>query len=108
MGEAFELMLQAHLFYAQRRFGTAGGVGTCSSHNCRLKQKHLSARAEDHHQIQFFDELNIVPFNTHSYNNEVLRRGTIMKYIPSEQELTVIICFQKMKGSDCVEPQFCV
>jgi hypothetical protein len=48
--QAFELTLPAHLFYAQRLFGTAAGVGTRSSHNCRLKQKHLSARAEDHPQ----------------------------------------------------------
>ena len=31
-----------------------------------------------------------------------------MKYIPSEQELTVIVHFWKMKVFDNIEPQFCI
>ncbi len=61
MEQSFELALPAHLIFAQRLFGTAAGVGTCSSQSCRLKQKHLSVWAEDHHQIKCFNELNIVP-----------------------------------------------
>jgi hypothetical protein len=92
--EAFELMLPAHLIFAQRLFGTAGGISTRSSQSCRLKQKHLSMWAEDHHQIRFYDELNVVPFEHYTGSNEVTRRGIIIQYIPSEQELTVIICFR--------------
>ncbi len=36
---------------------------------------------------------------------EFVKRGIILKYIPEEQQLTVIIRFRKMTGRDTVEPQ---
>ncbi len=104
--QSFELTLPQHLIFAQRLFGSAAGIGTRTSLSCRLKKKQLSAVAEDRHQIRFFDELNVVPFENPDGRNEYVRRGIIMQYVPSEQELTVIVRFRKMKGNVSLEPQF--
>jgi hypothetical protein len=102
--QSFELTLPTHLTFAQQLFGTAAGIGTRIFLSCRLKRRQLLAFSEDRHQIQYGDELNIVLFENSSY--ELIRRGIILQYIPSEQELNVIIRFRKMKGHSHLEHQF--
>ena len=103
--QSFELMLQAHLLFAQKLFGTAAGIGTRVPLKCRLKQKRLLAEAEDRHQIQYSDMVNVTPFENHNNNTqEFVRRGIVMSYIPSEHELTVIVRFRVMNGQENLMP----
>ncbi len=92
--QSFELMLQAHLLFAQKLFGTTAGIGTHVPLKFHLKQKQLSAEVEDQHQMQYSDMVNVIPFENHNNTTqEFIRRGIIMNYIPSKQNLTMIVRF---------------
>ena len=94
MQQSFELTLPAHLLFAQKLFGTAAGIGTHVPLKFHLKQKQLSAEVEDQHQMQYSDMVNVIPFENHNNTTqEFIRRGIIMNYIPSKQNLTMIVRF---------------
>lgn len=100
-----DLYLPEHISFAQSIFGTFAGVGSRKKFSCILKCRRLSAVAHCTHQIHYKDEHNIVPFEGECLV-EFVKRGIILKYIPEEQQLTVILRFRKMSGRESVEPQF--
>jgi hypothetical protein len=98
------LFLPEHITFAQSIFGTFAGIGSRKKFPCVLKCRSKSAAAHCAHQIHYKDEHNVVPFEGECLV-EFVKRGIILKYIPEEQQLTVIIRFRKMTGRDTVEPQ---
>jgi hypothetical protein len=100
---SMEFTLPCHLLLAQNLFGSGIGVGTRKIIKCRLKQRGMSAKAISNYQITYVDTMNIIPFENTSEEN--IRRGLLIKYIPSEMELSLTVKYRVLTGREKIEPQ---
>lgn len=97
-----DLSLPVHLSMAQKVFGFSVGLGTRNVLRCSLKRRGASARETVHHQMNFADTMNIIPFDDAAY--ESVRQGLELKYTPSKMELLIIVRYRILTGRGSIEP----
>jgi hypothetical protein len=85
------LTLPHHLWFAQGIFGKASGIGVRLLSDAMRKKSSVTSS----HQI-LMDELNIVPFEDES--EELVQGGITLRYYPSANLLSVLVCFCRKKG----------
>lgn len=99
------LCLPDHLAMAQQLFGNAVGLGSRKIIKCSLKRRAVTARQIARQQINYTDSLNVIPFQVEvQHNEEYQRRGILIKYIPSESELSITAKYRKLSGRMQLEP----
>jgi len=99
------LCLPDHLAMAQQLFGYAVGLGSRKIIKCSLKRRAVTARQIARQQINYTDSLNVIPFQVEvQHNEEYQRRGILIKYIPSESELSITAKYRKLSGRMQLEP----
>lgn len=99
------LCLPDHLAMAQQLFGNAVGLGSRKIIKCSLKRRAVTARQIAQQQINYTDSLNVIPFQVEvQHNEEIQQRGIIIKYIPSESELSITAKYRKLSGRMQLEP----
>ena len=88
------LTLPEHLPSAQKVFGTSVGIGVRVFLPCSMGKNNGIVAA--HRVISKTDTINVVPFEPE--DQELIRRGIVLKYIPSRSHLTVTIRFRRVTG----------
>jgi hypothetical protein len=92
--EQVNLTLPEHLQSAQKVFGTSVGIGVRVFLPCSMGKNNGIVAA--HRVISKTDTINVVPFEPE--DQELIRRGIVLKYIPSRSHLTVTIRFRRVTG----------
>jgi len=92
--EQVTLTLPEHLPSAQKVFGTSVGIGVRVFLPCSMGKS--NGRVAVHRAIAKTDTINVVPFEPDE--QELIRRGIVLKYIPSRSHLTVTIRFRRVTG----------
>jgi len=92
--EQVNLTLPEHLQSAKKVFGTSVGIGVRVFLPCPMGKS--NGRVSVCRAISKTDTINVVPFEPE--DQEVVRRGIVLKYIPSRSHLTVTIRFRRVTG----------
>ena len=98
--ELVHLTLPEHLDCAQKIFGTSVGLGVRVFLPCPMGKN--NGRVSVHRVISKTDTINVVPFEPE--DQELIRRGIVLKYIPSRTHLTVTIRFRRVTGEERMLP----
>ena len=89
-----------HLDCAQKIFGTSVGLGVRVFLPCPMGKS--NGRVSSGRVICKTDTINVVPFEQEE--QEIVRRGIVLKYTPSLGQLTVTIRFRRVTGEQRILP----
>ena len=92
--------LPEHLDCAQKVFGTSVGLGVRVFVPCQIGR--TTGRVSSTHVISKTDAINVVPFEPEE--QELVRRGIVLRYIPKLRQLTIIIRFRRVTGEERMLP----
>jgi hypothetical protein len=92
--------LPEHLDCAQKVFGTSVGLGVRVFVPCKMGKS--NGRVSSGRVISKTDTINVVPFEPEE--QELVRRGIVLKYIPKLSQLTIIIRFRRVTGEARIIP----
>jgi hypothetical protein len=92
--EQVNLTLPEHLVCTQKVFGTSVGLGVHVFVPCQIGRN--NTRVSSSHIISKTDTINVVPFEPEE--QELVRRGIVLRYIPKLSQLTIIIRFRRVTG----------
>ena len=98
--ELINLTLPEHLDCAQKIFGTSVGLGVRVFLPCPMGKS--NGRVSSGRVICKTDTINVVPFEQEE--QEIVRRGIVLKYTPSLGQLTVTIRFRRVTGEQRILP----
>jgi len=105
--ECCDLTLPEHLQFAQKLFGSAVGVGCHFMVHCCLRKRGRNASIINSVPIKTTDSLNVVPFEHHQPSvRELTSHGILLKYIPSKEELTIVIRYRLINDENSVRNVF--
>jgi len=96
--EQVNLTLPEHLDCAQKVFGTSVGLGVRVFVPCQTGRS--TGRVSSSHVISKTDTINVVPFEPEE--QELVRRGIVLRYIPKLSQLTIIIRFRRVTGDTTI------
>jgi hypothetical protein len=98
--EQVHFTLPEHLDCARKIFGTSVGLGVRVFVPCQMGRS--NGRVSCGRAISKTDTINVVPFEPEE--QELARRGIVLKYIPKLSQLTIIIRFRRVTGEARILP----
>jgi len=98
--EQLHFTLPEHLDCAQKIFGTSVGLGVHVFLPCPMGRS--NGRVSSGHVICKTDTINVVPFEQEE--QELIRRGIVLRYIPKQSHLSVTIRFRRVTGEARILP----
>ena len=98
--EEVNLTLPEHLVVAQKIFGVSVGLGVRVFLACAMGKS--NGRVASHRVISKTDTINVVPFEPEE--QELVRRGIVLRYIPKQSHLSVTIRFRRVTGEARILP----
>jgi hypothetical protein len=98
--EEVNLTLPEHLVVAQKIFGVSVGLGVRVFLACAVGKS--NGRVASHRVISKTDTINVVPFEPEE--QELVRRGIVLRYIPKQSHLSVTIRFRRVTGEARILP----
>ena len=98
--EEVNFTLPEHLVVAQKIFGVSVGLGVRVFLACAMGKS--NGRVASHRVISKTDTINVVPFEPEE--QELVRRGIVLRYIPKQSHLSVTIRFRRVTGEARILP----